>query len=104
LLIRILEYFWRDRNDIYITGNLTVYNNVQQFKTRDFRGPDVFVVIDAEKRDHKSWVVWGEGGKYPNLVIELLSSSTARVDRSKKNSYIKMYGAYPTIFGLILIV
>jgi Uma2 family endonuclease len=98
LLIRILEYFWRDRNDIYITGNLTVYNNVQQFKTRDFRGPDVFVVIDAEKRDHKSWVVWGEGGKYPNLVIELLSSSTARVDRSKKKQLYQDVWRLPNYF------
>jgi hypothetical protein len=28
----------------------------------------------------------GEGGKYPNVVIELLSSSTATIDRGKKKA------------------
>jgi Uma2 family endonuclease len=29
-------------------------------------------------------MVWKEGGKYPNLAIELLSNSTAEVDRTLK--------------------
>ncbi|MEL7037308.1 MAG: Uma2 family endonuclease, partial [Cyanobacteria bacterium J06592_8] len=32
----------------------------------------------------KSWGVWEEGGKYPNVIIELLSPSTANVDRTDK--------------------
>jgi Uma2 family endonuclease len=84
LLIRLLKYWWRDRPDFYISGNLTVYYNEQQLKHRDFRGPDVFVVLGAEKKDRRSWAIWEEGGKYPNLVIELLSSSTATIDRGKK--------------------
>jgi Uma2 family endonuclease len=84
LLLRLLKYWWRDRSDFYISGNLTVYYNSQQLKSRDFRGPDVFVVLGAEKRDRRSWAVWEEGGKYPNVVIELLSDSTAVVDRGKK--------------------
>jgi len=98
LLIRLLKYFWRDRQDVYVTGNLTVYYNEQQLKTRDFRGPDVFVVLDTEKRDRKSWVVWGEDGKYPNLVIELLSSSTARVDRGKKKQLYQNVWRLPNYF------
>jgi Uma2 family endonuclease len=27
LLIRLLKYWWRDRPDFYISGNLTVYYN-----------------------------------------------------------------------------
>jgi Uma2 family endonuclease len=76
--------WWRDRPDFYISGTLTVYYNEQQLKHRDFRGPDVFVVLGVEKRDRRSWRIWEEGGKYPNVVIELLSSSTATVDRGKK--------------------
>ena len=82
LLVRLLKYYWRDRQDVYVTGNLTVYYNPDKLTNRDFRGPDVFVVMDVEKRDRKSWVLWNEGNKYPNLVIELLSDSTAKVDRS----------------------
>ncbi|MGB8700893.1 MAG: Uma2 family endonuclease [Thermosynechococcaceae cyanobacterium] len=88
LLIRLLKYGWRDRPDFYISGNLTVYYNEQQLKSRDFRGPDIFVVLGAEKRDRRSWAIWEEGGKYPNMVIELLSSSTATVDKGlKKDLY-----------------
>ena len=88
LLIRILRWWWRDRNDVYISGNLTVYYNQEQLKTRDFRGPDFFVVLGTEKKDRKSWVVWGEQGRYPNLILEILSDSTKRVDRGlKKDLY-----------------
>ncbi len=86
LLIRLLQHWWRDRQDFYISGNLTVYYNIQQLKSRDFRGPDVFVVLGTEKKDRRSWAIWDEGGKYPNVVIELLSSSTAKVDRGAKKT------------------
>lgn len=84
LLIRLLKYWWRDRQDFYISGNLTVYYNEQQLKKRDFRGPDIFIVLGAEKKDRRSWAIWEEGGKYPNVVIELLSSATATVDKGAK--------------------
>jgi Uma2 family endonuclease len=86
LLIRLLNYWWQDRQDFYISGNLTVYYNTQQLKQRDFRGPDVFVVLGAEKKNRRSWAIWEEGGKYPNVVIELLSSSTAKVDKGAKKA------------------
>jgi Uma2 family endonuclease len=84
LLIRLLKYHWQERPDFYISGNLTVYYNEQQLKSRDFRGPDVFVVLGTEKKNRRSWTIWEEGGKYPNVVIELLSSSTAAVDKNEK--------------------
>ncbi|MEM9120723.1 MAG: Uma2 family endonuclease [Cyanobacteria bacterium P01_F01_bin.56] len=84
LLIRILKAFWADRQDFYASGNLTVYYSPQQRKSEDFRGPDFFVVLGAEKRPRKSWVVWEEGGKYPNVIVELLSDSTAETDRTLK--------------------
>ncbi|MBU6230848.1 MAG: Uma2 family endonuclease, partial [Cyanobacteria bacterium REEB459] len=88
LLIRILRWWWRDRTDVYISGNLTVYYNQEQLKTRDFRGPDFFVVLGTEKKDRKSWVVWGEQGRYPNLILEILSDSTKGVDKGlKKDLY-----------------
>jgi Uma2 family endonuclease len=98
LLIRLLKYWWRDRPDFYISGNLTVYYNEQQLKSRDFRGPDIFVVLGAEKRDRRSWVVWDEGGKYPNVVIELLSSSTAAVDRGAKKQLYQDIWRVPDYF------
>jgi Uma2 family endonuclease len=98
LLIRLLKYWWQDRPDFYISGNLTVYYNEQQLKSRQFRGPDIFVVLGAQKKDRRSWAVWEEGGKYPNVVIELLSSSTATVDRGKKKDLYEQVWQVPNYF------
>jgi Uma2 family endonuclease len=84
LLIQMLESLWKDRQDFYAFGNLTIYYSPNKQKTEDFRGPDFFVVLNTERRPRKSWVVWEEDGKYPNVIIELLSPSTANVDRTKK--------------------
>ncbi|WP_449419960.1 Uma2 family endonuclease [Phormidium nigroviride] len=84
LLIRLLEWLWRDRQDFYVSGNLTVYFSPNQNKSQDFRGPDFFVVLNTERKPRKSWVVWEEDGKYPNVIIELLSSSTAATDKGLK--------------------
>ncbi|NES25448.1 MAG: Uma2 family endonuclease, partial [Symploca sp. SIO3E6] len=84
LLIRLLRWFWQERNDFYVSGNLTIYYSPQQRKSDNFRGPDFFVVLNTENKPRKSWVVWEENGKYPNVIIELLSDSTAQTDRGLK--------------------
>jgi Uma2 family endonuclease len=84
LLIQCLEWLWQDRQDFYAFGNLTVYYSPNQRKSEDFRGPDFFVVLGTEKRPRKSWVVWEENGQYPHVIVELLSNSTATVDRGLK--------------------
>jgi Uma2 family endonuclease len=86
LLVSCLEWYWRERDDFFIGANLTVYYSRQQLKTKDFRGPDFFLVLDAQRRHRNSWVVWEEDGKYPDLIIELLSDSTADIDREIKKA------------------
>ncbi|VXD23922.1 Uma2 family endonuclease [Planktothrix paucivesiculata] len=88
LLVSCLDWFWKDRTDYFIGANLTIYFSRQQLRNRDFRGPDFFLVRNTSKRPRKSWVVWEEEGKYPDLIIELLSNSTAETDKTtKKNLY-----------------
>lgn len=58
-----LELEWHDRDDFYVGGNMAIYFSELQAKKNDFRGPDVFVVLDTVRREHKSWVVWQEGGR-----------------------------------------
>jgi len=84
LLIQCLEWLWRDRQDFYCAGNLTIYYSPRQRKSEQFRGPDFFVVLGTERKSRKSWVVWEEEGRYPNVIIELLSASTAATDRGLK--------------------
>jgi Uma2 family endonuclease len=88
LLIDCLVWLWRSRNDFYASGNLTIYYSPQQIKSQNFRGPDFFVVLGTERKLRKSWVVWAENGQYPNVIVEIISPSTAEVDKGlKKNIY-----------------
>jgi Uma2 family endonuclease len=80
LLLKCLNWLWKDRNDYFAGGNLTVYYSPNQKKSEDFRGPDFFVVLGTEKRERRSWTIWDENGQYPHVIIELLSDSTAAVD------------------------
>lgn len=92
LFLSSLEWWWRDRpdapeqrrNNFFAAGNLTIYYSTRQRKSEDFRGPDFFVVLDTEYKERKSWVVWNEEGKYPNLILEILSDTTAQIDRGLK--------------------
>ena len=88
LLLKSLEWLWRDRNDFYVAGNLTIYYSPRQRKSEYFRGPDFFLVLGTERKTRKSWVVWEEEGKYPNVIIEILSPKTADTDKGfKKQLY-----------------
>ena len=84
LLIKSLKWLWKERNDFYAVGNLSIYYSPHQKKSKDVRGPDFFVVLGTERKTRKSWVVWEENGKYPNLIVEILSPTTAKTDRETK--------------------
>ncbi len=84
LLLASLKWLWQERNDYYATGNLTIYYSEEHITTRDFRGPDFFVVLGTQNRPRRSWMLWAEEGKYPNVIVELLSNSTQKVDKTTK--------------------
>jgi Uma2 family endonuclease len=84
LLLKCLKWLWRDRNDFYAAGNLTIYYSPHQRKSQDFRGPYFFVVLGTERKTRKIWVVWEENGKYPHVIVEILSNSTAQTDKELK--------------------
>lgn len=85
VLITSLQWHWRGRTDYFCAGNLTVFYSPNQKKSKDFAGPDFFVALDVDgTRPRRSWVVWQEDGKYPNVIVELLSDSTAKNDRGEK--------------------
>jgi Uma2 family endonuclease len=84
LLLESLELFWKDRDDFFAAGNLTIYFSPRQLKSEHFRGPDFFVVLGTERTPRASWTVWEEDGKYPHVIVEVLSKSTAELDRGLK--------------------
>lgn len=93
LLLDIIYEHWSGRTDFFAGGNMFIYYDEEQAKTREFRGPDVFIVKDVDgTRDRRKWVVWLEKGRYPNVIIELLSPTTAHQDLgAKKMIYQKTF-------------
>jgi Uma2 family endonuclease len=83
LLIDTLIPWLSQRDDGFVGGNMFVYYSLTQVRNKDFKGPDFFVVLGVPKGERKSWVVWEEG-KAPDVVIELLSESTATADKNEK--------------------
>jgi Uma2 family endonuclease len=94
VLIRSLENAWADRTDFYTGGNMFLYYSNNQAMNRDFRGPDFFVALNVDRTSHqrKYWAIWDEGGKYPDVIVELMSTSTANVDLvEKKQLYERLF-------------
>ncbi|BBD58030.1 hypothetical protein NIES2109_07990 [Nostoc sp. HK-01] len=83
LLIDALIPWLEQREDGFVGGNMFVYYSLAQVRNKDFKGPDFFAVLGVPKGERRSWVVWEEG-KAPDVVIELLSDSTAQADKNEK--------------------
>ncbi|MBC6476373.1 MAG: Uma2 family endonuclease [Hormoscilla sp. GM102CHS1] len=104
LLLWCLNWWWRDRpdappsrrNNFFAAVNLTIYYSPRNER---FRGPDFFVVLDTEYRERTSWVVWEADDKYPNVIIEMLSDSTAETDRVTKREIYQNVFRTPEYFG-----
>lgn len=98
-LIRSLQQAWTDRNDFFTGGNMFVYYSSAQARNRDFKGPDFFAVLDVDGTTERlGWVVWEEGGRYPDVIVELLSSSTAQEDRGRKKDIYERIFRTPDYF------
>lgn len=82
LLIDSLKACWKDSRKYYTGGNMFLHFEIGGAK--QFKGPDFFLVMNADSRERKSWVVWQENMKFPDIIIELLSDSTRETDKKDK--------------------
>jgi len=90
LLIQSLQAFWSDSRRYYIGGNMFLHFDPEN--KRKFKGPDFFLVMDVDHRQRKSWVVWQEDMRFPDVIIELLSDSTRKIDKGlKKELYARVF-------------
>lgn len=92
-LIRSIPEAKIGREDYFVGGNMFIYYSSAQARNRDFRGPDFFVVLGVDSQvDRPGWVVWEENGRYPDVIVELMSSSTATIDTgTKKDIYEQVF-------------
>jgi Uma2 family endonuclease len=99
LLVELVRQHFDDRDDFFAGGNMFIYYNLEQARNREYRGPDFFYVKGADRfRLRPYWAVWEEGGKFPNVIIELLSPTTAREDRTTKKDLYETTFATPDYF------
>ncbi len=94
LLDELVRLHLGDTQDYFCSGNMFIFYSVEQAievagyvkerKPRQprYKGPDFFLVKGVDGRKERTrWVVWEEGGKYPDLIIEIISPSTATKDK-----------------------
>ena len=81
--IGALARHFRNRHDVYVSGNLLIYH--QEGNPRVSVAPDVFVVFGVENRERPNYKVWEERHA-PAFVLEVASPSTWRDDLGWKRS------------------
>jgi Uma2 family endonuclease len=87
LLNASLVHHYRDRDDFYVGGDMFIYYNPDQARNLDYRGPDFFYVNKVDRhRERRYWAVWEEDGRLPDVIVELLSPTTADEDRTTKKT------------------
>lgn len=84
-LIGTLKWWFRDKPDVYVSGNLLVF--YEPGNRRRHVSPDVFVVPGVGGHMRDNYLMWEEG-RGLDLVIETTSKTTRREDEVTK------YGLY----------
>src|SRR5712692_4571796 len=85
LLVDCTRQHWRARTDFFAGGKMFIYYSLKQVRNKEYKGPDFFVVKEVDgAHDRPAWIVWEEDGRLPDVIVELLSPSTAAADLGEK--------------------
>ncbi|MHB2016587.1 MAG: Uma2 family endonuclease [Candidatus Xenobia bacterium] len=79
-LILSLQDRYKERPDVYVTGNLLML--YEPLDGRQHLSPDVMVVFGVDKKQRENYKLWEE--KPPDAVFEITSRSTRREDTGRK--------------------
>ena len=77
----VLDHYFRDRPDVYVSGDLFIY--YEEGNPRARVAPDVFVVFGVPKHNRQTYKLWEEG-PVPAFVMEVASRGTWREDDGRK--------------------
>ncbi len=89
-IITRLEDRYRDRADVCVGGDMTMY--YREGDNRRAVMPDVFVAFGPSRDQERDvWKVWEEGG-LADFVLEVASRSTHPVDQTKKVAIYRSLG------------
>lgn len=81
--VEVLEHHFREREDVYVSGNLLIY--YEEGKPHRSVAPDVFVVFGVPGHNRRVYKLWEEK-VVPQFVLEITSISTKRHDLNTKKS------------------
>ena len=89
--VSALRIHFKDRSDIYIAADMLIYYKMNDNSVNI--APDIFGVIGAPGNHRRhSWIVWREGDKTPDFVMEIASESTWRRDDAEKRDIYAQLG------------
>ena len=88
--VHALSQRYRDRNDVYVAGNMLMYYRMNDNEVRV--APDVFVVFGVPNHRRDSYIIWRENGKAPDFVLEVASPSTYVRDMTEKRDIYASFG------------
>ncbi|HET6884536.1 MAG TPA: Uma2 family endonuclease [Pirellulales bacterium] len=82
-LDQVLRRWFADEPNVYIGRNMMLY--YEEGDPRKHVSPDVFLTIGVAKEPQRdAYFTWLEGGRAPDLVVEITSKSTRKEDEVKK--------------------
>ncbi len=81
-LIEMLRDHSEGDRTVYISGKMFLYD--AEGNPKQVVSPDVFLALSVGDRDRRIYCTWLEGGKGPDLVVEMTSTSTRMEDAVKK--------------------
>ena len=86
-LIYAYRVYLAPRLRFAVGGNQFIYYDPDN--GRRHVAPDVYVALDVAPGDRQKWQTWDEGGKFPDLVMEITSPSTQDEDLGAR---VALYG------------
>jgi Uma2 family endonuclease len=85
LLIEQVTQHFKGRDDYFVGGNMFIHFSTRRLRNKDYLGPDFFFVANSSLNPSRPyWAVWDEDGRYPDVIIELTSPTTAKNDFGEK--------------------
>ena len=88
--VHALRLHFAERPDVYVSGDMLMYYRMNDNTVRV--APDVFVVFGVDDHMRRSYIIWREGGKTPDFVMEIASPSTYVRDVTEKRAIYAAFG------------
>ena len=85
-MIAALKRALRHKKDVCVGGNQFMY--FREGDPKQVVCPDAYAAFHTDPAPRRTWKVWEEGGRFPDLVVEIISESSRLLDdRGKRGVY-----------------